>query len=175
MKNVLDYILEKLYISNSTISEIEINNEKEFKRYINGKIAQLTNPNEVLDLSNIVLGPSITNLNGFLKDINVKYINVSDWDLSNITSVESLFENTTNLIEVYGLETWDISNIKTFGRMFYNSGIKNLNIENWKIPNNANLSFMFFKCKNLNLDISSWNLDEYKHKYNMTKYSNVTI
>lgn len=58
--------------------------------------------------------------------------NVSGWDLSSCASMDELFLKCKSLESVAGLETWDTGSVTTFYRVFYQTGIRNLDISSWK-------------------------------------------
>lgn len=90
-------------------------------------------------------------------DFSGKVLDLSDWDMSKITDVESMFEGVT-AEQIIGLETWDTSNVKTMKDMFKGSRIKVLSsMSNWNVSNVVNMQGIFHamltECK---LDLSGW-------------------
>ena len=113
----------------------------------------------------------------------IKNINISNWDVSNVENMHSMFIYCENF-EGKGLENWDVSNVKDMGHMFdgckkfdcdlsgWNvSNVKNMGdmfancenfkgkgLENWDVRNVTDMYRMFFNCKNFNCNLSKWNV-----------------
>ncbi len=89
-------------------------------------------------------------------------INATDRpDLSNTTSLEKMFDGTTNLTDNGGeLGNWDVSTIENMADMFRNSGM-NINIESWNVGNVVNFVGMFTGNTAFNQNINGWNIGEF--------------
>jgi surface protein len=64
----------------------------------------------------------------------------SDWDTSNVTSTAYMFANTT-LIEP-NISTWDVSNVTNMSGMFQNTTMKQ-DLSSWDVRNVTNMSYTF--------------------------------
>ena len=68
------------------------------------------------------LGPVIANstmLTRFLSnDINIEYLDVSDWDVSHVEDFTHCFNYLRNVKEIRGIENWDVSHGKRFRSLF---------------------------------------------------------
>jgi surface protein len=63
-----------------------------------------------------------------------------DWDVSNLTSINSMLENTSNLTSLSGLENWGdkLGNLRTASWTFANSGVEDAtNLNSWVLPSFA--------------------------------------
>ncbi len=89
-------------------------------------------------------------------------INATDRpNLSNTTSLEKMFDGTTNLVDNGGeLGNWDVSTIENMADMFRNSGM-NVNIGSWNVGNVINFIGMFTGNTAFNQNISGWNIGEF--------------
>ena len=89
-------------------------------------------------------------------------INATDRpNLSNTTSLEKMFDGTTNLVDNGGeLGNWDVSTIENMADMFRNSGM-NVNIGSWNVGNVVNFIGMFTGNTAFNQNISGWNIGEF--------------
>ena len=97
-------------------------------------------------------------------------IDVSSWDVSNVTDMSHMFKNVATFATTWnitGLDKWDISNVtnmeSTFEGANYKATTWGLNgIENWDVSNVVNMHMVFFTTgeyvQNLNLDLSNWNV-----------------
>ena len=76
--------------------------------------------------------------------------NSSDWDTSNVTSVESMFEYCTLLDDIGWLSSSsDFSSVTDFSYMFAGcTSFPELEVE-WKVSNGEDFSYMFAGCTNL--------------------------
>ena len=91
---------------------------------------------------------------------NIEEINVSNRDISELSSLENMFQNYSNLKRIYWLETWNVENIIDMDDMFQNCiSLEYINLGNWNTSNLKYMNSMFNNCKNLkSIDLSSWNV-----------------
>ena len=104
------------------------------------------------------------------EDVAVLY----NWDTSNFEDISWLFKGATGLVNI-DLSNWDVSNVTKFNSLFSssdsNSGamnIKTTGIENWDVGNGDNLSYMFYGCGQIeSLDLSKWDVSKVTTTYHM--------
>ena len=129
---------------------------------------------KVLDLSNLVTSSTTTVAAMFYACfcLNTRLI-VNNWDLSNVTSMSSLFDSCLSLKRIEGTETWNsapkCSSINAmFSSCYALTG--NINLSNCYFGNGTanitNISYMFSSCYSL----TSINLSN----LNMSKCTNVS-
>ena len=110
-----------------------------------------------------------------------KYGHISNWDTSEVTSMEELFSdaetfneplsnwdvsNVTNMLSMFNcaeafnqnIGSWDVSNVTNMKSMFLNAKAFNQGISSWDVSNVTNMESMFFGAKAFNQDISSWDV-----------------
>ena len=163
MKTLNQYIKEKLIINKDyREAKIVVKSFDELRNIIEDRYNKLGEGTEQdpIDFNDI----DISNLDSFynkhkgrfgsgiFQGKKFKYINISDWDVSNVKSmcqmfwlckelksigdiskwnvskVEnmiSMFANCKTLTSVGDLSNWDVSNVKHMSYMFHDSGIKN--------------------------------------------------
>ena len=120
---------------------------------------------------------------GIFEETKFKYIDISDWNVSNIVSMFGMFSNCKKIESVGDLSSWDTSKVINMNSMFYScEKLKSVgDISKWDVSNVTNMGFMFCNCENFNQDISNWNVsnvtdidfmfhncpieDEYKPKF----------
>ena len=88
---------------------------------------------------------------------NLKYIDASKIDTSNVTAMSYMFYNSN--LESIDVSNWDTSNVKymngMFGRAKY---LKSLDVSNWNTNNVQDMSYMFEDTHHLkSLNTSNWN------------------
>ena len=71
-----------------------------------------------------------------------KYGIPNNWDVSNVTDMSNLFENTKFN---YNISSWDVSNVTNMKCMFKESSF-NGDISSWDISNVTNMDEMFDNC-----------------------------
>ena len=192
MKHINQYITE--YIIKK---KLDTPIDSEYKYHPQTKEELIKNIKELLykrenDL-NCIDTSAITDMSFLFLNINViiDNIDVSNWDVSNVTTMEGLFNNCKKFN--CDLNKWDVSNVKDMKYMFYNSGnfdcdlsnwdvskvenmytmfegcskFKGKGLENWDVSKVENISYMFFDCINFDCDLSNWNVNNVKNMEHM--------
>ena len=182
MKSLHQYIKEKLIINQRFDEKLIIN-----KDYQDTKIAE---PKSFDELRNIIedrydkLGPGtkqnpidfndidVTNLDSFCNELNkgifqktqFKYIDISDWDVSNVKSMSFMFYMCEELKSVGDISKWNVSNVNIMTHMFYNCKSFNQDLSSLNVSNVTDMQFMFYGCKKFNQDISGWDVSKVRYK-----------
>ena len=171
--------------------------DSEYKYHPQTKEELIENIKELLykkenDL-NCIDTSAITDMSFLFLNINViiDNIDVSNWNVSNVTNMEGLFNNCKKFN--CDLNKWDVSNVKDMSYMFYNCGnfdcdlsnwdvsnvtnmytmfegcskFKGKGLENWDVSKVENISYMFFDCINFDCDLSNWNVNNVKNMEHM--------
>lgn len=117
-------------------------------------------PTSTLDLSKWKLKTTDNIYYTFDGCKNLKSLDLSGFDTSNVTNMSRLFQYCESLEEIKGIENWDVSKVKSFGHMFYCcSNLKSLDLSKWNTVSATNRSNteggyngferMFLNCKGL--------------------------
>ena len=85
-----------------------------------------------------------------------KYGHISDWDTSQVTNMESLFDDASSFDEPIG--NWDVSNVKDMSRMFNYARSFNQSLNNWDVSNVKNMNCMFYKAGSFNQPLNNWDV-----------------
>jgi surface protein len=97
------------------------------------------------NISNMFFGCTLlTNING-----------IESWDVSNITSMGSVFFDTPFNQDI---STWTTSNVTTMAGMFKNASLFNQNLGSWDVSSVTKMGAMFNNATSFNQDISSWDI-----------------
>ena len=109
--------------------------------------------------------PKITS-RWFFGCVNLKNIDLTNLDTSNVTSMYEMFYNCTGLNSL-DLNHLDTSNVTNMYEMFYNcSGLKSIEVSGLDTSNITDMRWMFYGCSELtSLNLSEWNV---KKVINMT-------
>ena len=106
--------------------------------------------------------------------------NISNWDVSNVTSMSKLFMGI--ILWETDLSVWDVGNVENMSGMFsyQQVQIKNSGIENWDVSSVNDMSFMFYNGINFDrtpltgfegivhqIDLSSWDVGNVKNMSGM--------
>ena len=80
---------------------------------------------------------------------------INDWDVSSITDMSNMFENT---LLNQPLNLWDVSSVTNMSSMF--SSVENFNqdIGNWDVSSVTDMSCMFCGASSFNQDIGNWDV-----------------
>ena len=159
MKNLKDYITET---QNFLVK----------KKLKNRQIQYEYHPKDKYDLNNIILellDNGITDLNCIdvskIDDLSylffeithmhpIKDIDISEWDVSNVTNMRSMFEECYEFNS--DLSKWNVSKVKDMHAMFFSCENFNSDLSKWNVSNVEDMEDMFFDCKKFNSDLSLW-------------------
>ena len=105
-------------------------------------------------------------------------IDFNDIDVSNLDSFceknKGIFEYTR--FKYIDISDWDVSNIKSTNNMFYDCGkLKSVgDISSWNVSNVEHMMNMFSGCDNFNQDISDWDVSKVTCTLHMFHNSGIT-
>ena len=176
MKTLNQYIKEKLIINKNYIdAKIVVKSSDELRKIIEQRYEEYgpgTKQNPIdfndIDVSNIDSFRDKLDM-GIFNDMNFKYIDISDWDVSNVTNMCGMFFMCKELKSVGDISKWNVSKVTDMNSMF--NGCNELefigDISKWNVSNVTNMGHMFNSCNNFNQDISNWNVSKVMFKYRM--------
>ena len=155
MKHINNYILEKLKISKSSLNQSILfpKSKEELQDMIKKEVKENGNH---CSLNHIDVS-KITDMSGLFDDSDLFYFNgnISDWDVSNVTNMKLMFFDC----DFNGdLSDWEVSNVENMAGMFSNSKFNNDSICDWDVSNVKDMAVMFNNC-NFNQDISHWKIN----------------
>nr|WP_299068175.1 BspA family leucine-rich repeat surface protein [uncultured Allomuricauda sp.] len=80
----------------------------------------------------------------------------NDWDLSTVTTIDSMFRGATNFNSNIG--DWNTTNITSMISVFYEANSFNQDIEKWDTSKVESMRSMFLAARMFNSDIGNWNV-----------------
>ena len=86
--------------------------------------------------------------------LNRGQTNLNDIDTSKITDMSNLFNKLDRNIDV---SLWDVSNVTDMRCMFYECSYFNCDLSHWDVSKVKEMAGMFCGCTNFNCDLSGWN------------------
>ena len=123
---------------------------------------------DLIDVSNV------TSLRGtFLNLRNVTSLDVSNWDTSNVTDMDHLFQvyprGGPPELEKLDISNWDTGNVVSMSEMFHGQSVlKELDVSNWDISNVVHIRSMFSNVSSVTkLDVSNWDTSNVVNMINM--------
>ena len=153
MKHIIDIINSK----NTKINEKLVINK-------NIKLKKISQPKTRDELKSELLKKIISNETNFnnidvskvddfsylFEDWDIKEIDISEWDVSNATTMKCMFQNCKYLQTPGDLSNWDVSNVEDMSWMFNGCQclVKLGDLQNWEI-NGTKMKCMFQGCKKL--------------------------
>lgn len=124
----------------------------------------------------------------FSNCVSLKSLDLTSWNIGNISNKTNMFTNCSLLTEIKGLNKivssgttdipnmfsgcsslatldlsgWDTSNVIKMGSMFYRcTALETLDLSNFDTSNVTYMSYMFRGCSSLiSLDLSGWNISD---------------
>ena len=189
MKTLTKYLNEKLVINKSYKDAQSYTctpkTFEELRKIINdryNKLGPCTKNNPIdfndVDVSNI---DSFYNENiniGIFQRFKFEYIDVSDWDVSNIKNMRHTFFLCTGLKFIGDLSNWDVSKVEDMSYMCFGcEQLKSVgDLSKLNVSKVEDMTSMFESCKQLKSvgDLSNWNVSKVKDMFNMFKDSGIT-
>ena len=154
MKTLNQYIQEKLII-NKDYSDGKMYHPKSFdelRKIIEDRYDKLgagtkRNPIDFNDID-------VSNLDSFCGDndkgifekTKFKYIDISSWDVSNVTNMTRMFCWCKELESIGDISKWDVSKVNSMIHMFFDCKKFNQDITNWDVSNVMGRVGMFYGC-----------------------------
>lgn len=101
------------------------------------------------------LPPAWTDLSHFFNgvDDNTFSSNIGNWDTSNVTHMNSMFQASSLNPDISG---WDTSSVVDMSSMFLQNAAFNQDISGWDTSSVTNMQGMFWQATSFNQDISGW-------------------
>ena len=189
MKDLKQYIREKLVIFHPQVDEKLIVNknykntytpntwdelrqiiEQRYKEEGVGLKGYPINFNDI-DVSEIDTFYDESTKQGIFEGTDFEYIDVSEWNVSNITDMTNLFSECNYLRSPGNLSKWDVSNVTNFTNMFNECHeLRSVgNLSKWKISNAEHIEGMFMGCMSLRSvgDLSKWDVSNVENMEDM--------
>lgn len=88
------------------------------------------------------------------------YGNISDWDVSLITSMRGLFDVGQNFVSSFNddISRWDVSNVTDMNSMFRRASDFNQPIGNWDVSSVTDMGEMFYRAYDFNQPVGEWDV-----------------
>ena len=163
MKTLNQYIKEKLIINKDyRDNTIVVKSFDELRKIIEDRYNKLgagTEQNPIdfndIDVSNLQYFYNNED-KGIFEYTKFKYIDISEWDVSNIKSMRGMFFMCKELKSVGDISEWDVSNVTSMTSMFDGCILFNQDLSKWNVSKVRWYSYMFDGCPIK---------DEYKPKF----------
>ncbi len=99
-----------------------------------------------IDVSNIRSFYRSDIYTGIFDDMDFKYINISDWDVSNVTDMSYMFFACEELKSVGDISKWNVSNVTNMNSMFEFCNSFNQDISSWDVSSVTDADYIFYDC-----------------------------
>ena len=102
------------------------------------------------------------------------YGHISNWDVSQVTDMQEMFQNT--YVGAKGtfnepIGNWNVSSVKNMFRMFSRAREFNQDVSNWDVSSVTNMANMFKDTTEFNRPIGNWNVSKVSDMRNMFQES----
>ena len=123
---------------------------------------------ETIEGLNYLNTSCVTDMKGMFFQTSFSYLDVSDWDTSNVTDMREMFYYCESLTSL-DVSTWDTGNVTDMYRMFdWCVSLNDLDVSDWDTSNVTDMHEMFDGCSGLSqLDVSSWDTSNVTDMYAM--------
>ena len=99
----------------------------------------------------------MTDLNSMFRGaVNFNDPNIVNWDLSNVTSLDNMFNNALAFNQPIGV--WNVSNVTSMIQTFYRADTFNQPIGNWDVSKVTTMDAMFWTAKAFNQPLNDWDV-----------------
>lgn len=104
----------------------------------------------------------ITNMNYMFAESAMTKLNLSNWDVGNVTNMASMFYLCDTLTTVGDISNWNTSQATDMGYMFYGcKSLTTIDLSNWNVSNVNLMDHMFHGCSSLTtVNLSNWHFDK---------------
>ena len=170
MKTLNQYIQEKLIINKDYhYDTIVVKSFDELRKIIDDRYKKLgpgTKENPIdfndIDVSHIRSFCNNVGNGGIFDNTFFKYIDISGWDVSNVTNMSCMFAGCEKLESVGDISNWDVSKVTNMAYMFEDcEKLKSVgDISDWDVSKVTIMTFMFYGCASFNQDISGWDVSK---------------
>jgi len=97
---------------------------------------------------------------------------IGNWNVTNVTNMDSLFSNRGDYFSPKGkfndnISNWDVSNVTSMYSMFYGAILFNQPIGNWDVSNVVYMGDMFSYAQAFNQPIGNWDISNVMYMDNM--------
>ncbi|WP_422105445.1 BspA family leucine-rich repeat surface protein [Winogradskyella sp.] len=96
----------------------------------------------------------------FVECENMELIATDTPNLSNVTTLNRMFDNCQSLTGNASINSWDVSNVQHMQSMFASAFNFNQPLNNWNVGNVTNMASMFNAAESFNQDLNSWNTSQ---------------
>ena len=126
-----------------------------------------------------LLTPKLTNatikravrdyLNGGARKQRVvtKYGEIRNWDVSNVTNMENMFELEGAVSFNQPLNNWNVSNVEDMCSMFTEARSFNQPLNNWNVSKVTDMERMFRGARSFNQPLNNWNVSKVTNMWTM--------
>ena len=156
MKSLISVINEKLVLNKHIYSNFKYQpqDKKELMEIIWQRCEELgtkdidlndIDVSMIVDMSEVFAGYAAI---GQLGNMNaLRSIDISKWDVSGVTNMESMFENQYELESIGDVSKWNVSNVTNMNSMFKDCEMLVCDISDWKFNKNVNMNRFTHRAK----------------------------
>lgn len=98
---------------------------------------------------------NVTSMDSMFEGCTLFNTPIGTWDVSHVTGMFGVFQGAAAFNQDIG--AWDVSNVTNMRAMFSNTSVFNQDLSAWDISSVTNLSAMFLSALQFNQPIGSWN------------------
>ena len=108
---------------------------------------------------NFIDTSEVNRLSGVFESSKMETIDVSEWDISNVTAINGAFSNCENLKSI-DIKNWNTSNVDNMNGLFYGcNSIISLDLSGWLTSNVRSMYQTFYAMNNVeSINISGWDM-----------------
>lgn len=151
----------RVYCDISNLSVVKVISDNLNITDMTAMFKESTNRTRNLNLTELRMN-NVKYTNAMFYDSKYTTIDTTDWNVSNVKSMDMMFRHTAETDKIIGIEDWDVSSVEIFDSMFYISNFP-LDLSNWNTQSATSMSSMFRDTWGGLKGVSNWNVSNVKY------------
>lgn len=102
----------------------------------------------------------------------VKTIDISNWNVSNVTTMQGMFDTLDTLQSIGDVSNWNTGKVESIEAIFNMCEKLEVDVSGWDVSNVVFAAFTFNGCEQFDCDLSKWKVSKFVDVSNMFSFCN---